>query len=101
MERGVGLGHTQLQFFASNSSPLGLENTLHLIKYPFLGFKKPQFGAKLVVKIPRLGTRGQGKKCLNARTPQPPHLSTAKYMTNIHNIFKLTKKSFKRDTSFL
>ena len=72
MEREVGFGHKKLQFFEPNSSPLELENTLNLIKYPFLGFKKPQFGAKLVVKIPRLGTRGQGKKCSNARTPKPP-----------------------------
>ena len=29
----------------SNSSPLGLENTLNLIRYLFLGFEKPQFGS--------------------------------------------------------
>ena len=46
-----------LQFFGSNSSPLGLKNTLNLIKYPFLGFKKPQFWAKFAVKIPVLSQR--------------------------------------------
>ena len=68
MERGVLV-------FWSNSSPLGLENTLNLIKYPFLGFEKPQFGAKFVVKIPRLvGTRKEVFKC----PYPPPNLSTCK-----------------------
>lgn len=31
---GVGFGHKKLQFFEPNSSQLGLENTLTLIKYP-------------------------------------------------------------------
>ena len=102
MEREVGFGHKKLQFFEPNSSPLGLENTFNLIKYPFLGFKKPQFGAKLVVKIPRLGTRGQGKKCSNARTPQesPPPLH-CKIYDEYSQHFQTYKKVFQKRHQFL
>lgn len=95
MEREVGFGHKKLQFLEPNSSPLELENTLNLIKYPFLGFKKPQFGAKLVVKLPRLGTRGQRKKCSNARTPQesPPPLH-CKIYNKYSQHFQTYKKVF-------
>lgn len=40
-------------FWGSNSRALGLKNSSHLIKYPFLRLTKPQFGAKFVAEIPR------------------------------------------------
>lgn len=43
-------------FWGSNSRALGLKNSSHLIKYPFLRLTKPQFGAKFVAEIPREGT---------------------------------------------
>ena len=42
-------------FWGSNSRALGLKNSSHLIKYPFLRLTKPQFGAKFVAEIPREG----------------------------------------------
>ena len=55
-------------FWGSNSRALGLKNSSHLIKYPFLRLTKPQFGAKFVAE------RGQ-RKCSSATlmpVSQPP-----------------------------
>ena len=81
MERGVGFGHKNCEFFESKSSPSGLENILILIKYPFLGFKKPPFGVNLVVKIPRLGTWGQGRF-----SQYPPVKETINFLINDLNL---------------
>ena len=69
-------------FWGSNSRALGLKNSSHLIKYPFLRLTKPQFGAKFVAKlprnpqkspeIPREGTEEVFKSDTYASKPPPP-----------------------------
>lgn len=58
-------------FWGSNSRALGLKNSSHLIKYPFLRLTKPQFGAKFVAEIPREGP--------------PPLLSSPSRHCYLHN----------------
>ena len=72
-------------FWGSNSRALGLKNSSHLIKYPFLRLTKPQFGAKFVAKIPRNpqkspeipreGTEEVFKSDTYASKPPPPPFS--------------------------
>lgn len=59
-------------FWGSNSRALGLKNSSHLIKYPFLRLTKPQFGAKFVAEIPREGTEEVFKCDTYASKPTPP-----------------------------
>ena len=59
-------------FWGSNSRALGLKNSSHLIKYPFLRLTKPQFGAKFVAEIPR-------------EAPPPPLLSSPSRHCYLHN----------------
>ena len=59
-------------FWGSNSRTLGLKNSSHLIKYPFLRLTKPQFGAKFVAEIPREGTEEVFKCDTYASKPTPP-----------------------------
>ena len=66
---GKGVAFTFFRIFWSNSPPLGLENCSNLITYPFLRLRKPQFGAKFVVKIPRIGTKEVFKCCTYAVPP--------------------------------
>ena len=54
---GKGAAFEFFRIFWSNSPPLGLENCSNPITYPFLHFRKLQFGAKFVVKIPMIGTK--------------------------------------------
>ena len=59
-------------FWGSNSRALGLKNSSHLIKYPFLRLTKPQFGAKFVTEIPREGTEEVFKCDTYASKPTSP-----------------------------
>lgn len=59
-------------FWGSNSRALGLKNSSHLIKYPFLRLTKPQFGAKFVAEIPGEGTEEVFKCDTSASKPTPP-----------------------------
>lgn len=79
-------------FWGSNSRALGLKNSSHLIKYPFLRLTKPQFGAKFVAKIPRnpqkSPERGQ-RKCSRATLMPVSHsrplLSSPSRHCYLHN----------------
>lgn len=75
-------------FWGSNSRALGLKNSSHLIKYPFLRLTKPQFGAKFVAEIPREGT-GEVFKCdtyaSKPTPPPPPLLSSPSRHCYLHN----------------
>jgi len=71
----VGFGHKKMQIFGSNSSPLGLENTLNLIKYLFLGFKKTcSLGQTLWSKSPDWEQGDKGRSVQMPVPPNPPPL---------------------------